>query len=253
MSNQTELLQRVRKNDTVTLGASSNHEYLVLRCGEHDRVFHTTFHVRSKIDGTTRIISPPEIVITRFAGRQTHSETAQRLSIGDTVIVSKPLEIEHGAYDQDVWPNVWVKAMDDAIGLRCCVTHISSCGVRLEALDKRPRNELRTFQFPAFGLHLVLADEKLDTDAPTTLDTGTSTMKTEDQPMIKIEHKTYVNGTDVANLSTDAIVCIISESEKTIDRLNALRAKPKAVQTKITQLQEGIDALVKLLDERDGD
>jgi hypothetical protein len=250
MSSTTELLQRVRKNDTVTIGTSSNHEYLVLHCDKGDHGLNIAVHVRSKLNGATYRVSGSEIVITRFAGPQTHSEAAQRLSIGDTVIVFKPLGIEHGSYDREVWPNMWVEAMDEAIGMRCCITHISSHGVTLKALDKRPRKELGTFQFPAFGLHLVLANEELDTDAPTTHDTGASTMKTEDQPMIKIEHKTYVNGTDVANLSTDAIVCIINESENTIDRLNSLRAKPKAVQTKITQLQEGIDALVKLLDER---
>lgn len=69
-------------------------------------------------------------------------------------------------------------------------------------------------------------------------------------PMIRIEHKTFVNGIDVRDLSTEAIVGIIDESEQTISRLNTLRAKPKQVAAKITELQTGIDSLVALLDSR---
>lgn len=67
--------------------------------------------------------------------------------------------------------------------------------------------------------------------------------------MLKITHATYVNGTDVKTLSVDALVGLISTTEKEIEKLEALGSKPKKVLKKIEDLKEGLAELVKIADE----
>lgn len=67
--------------------------------------------------------------------------------------------------------------------------------------------------------------------------------------MLKITHATYVNGTDVKTLSVDALVGLISTTEKEIEKLEALGSKPKKVLKKIDELKEGLAELVKIADE----
>ena len=72
---------------------------------------------------------------------------------------------------------------------------------------------------------------------------------------IKIEQVTFVTGNsgarvDIKDLSIDTCVEMIRDSEGCIESLNALKNKPKQVTSKIKELQDGIDALVKELDSR---
>lgn len=68
---------------------------------------------------------------------------------------------------------------------------------------------------------------------------------------ITVETRVFVNNTDVTALDNPALYGLISDQEKEIDRLNAIKNKPNRLNEEIKKRQEGIDALVKLLNERD--
>lgn len=74
---------------------------------------------------------------------------------------------------------------------------------------------------------------------------------TPESPMIDIQHKTFVNGGDIDHMSDAQLFEIIRKTEAEIAQLEAIKNKPKRLQSKIKQLQGGIDAVVALLDSRD--
>lgn len=75
--------------------------------------------------------------------------------------------------------------------------------------------------------------------------------KNEETKMIKIENKTYVNGTDVNNLNDDDMLNIIEAAELDVKALRKIKAKSTKKSAKIKTLQSQIDQLVVILDERD--
>lgn len=210
-------------------------------------------------------------IITHFNGPQTHKNCAKRLKIGDTVVITKPKHCKDDNHNPLFWAKAWCAEMDGTIGLRAKIVDIREYGVRLRPLSGGNKI-LSIYTYPAYGLQLVLEghgensapfenpptytnEDIVQQGVPPTLQFTSNPeepqMATEAPAMIRIEHKTFVNGTDVTTLSTEAIVCIIYESEQQIDRLNALRTKPKRVLSKIDELQAGINKLVELVDERE--
>lgn len=72
-----------------------------------------------------------------------------------------------------------------------------------------------------------------------------------EQPiMMKITTKTLLNGKDIAELTNEYLFEAIASAEAEIEKCQAIKTKPKALQAKIVELQEGIVALVGHMDAR---
>ncbi len=72
---------------------------------------------------------------------------------------------------------------------------------------------------------------------------------TKEQPiMLTITTKTLINGEDIAKKTNDELFEAIAQAEIEIARLQAIKAKPKALLAKIADLQLGIAALVAHMD-----
>lgn len=79
--------------------------------------------------------------------------------------------------------------------------------------------------------------------------------KEETMKEIKVINKTFIkdhNGTetDVSGMTDEQMYACISSLEKEIDRLNAIKAKPKKLEAHIKTLEGQIADLVKLIDEK---
>jgi hypothetical protein len=70
----------------------------------------------------------------------------------------------------------------------------------------------------------------------------------EESNMIKIETKTFVNGTDIATLSREQLFALIAKEELAMDKTLALRNKPDAVKTELFERQSVINKLVRWMD-----
>lgn len=68
---------------------------------------------------------------------------------------------------------------------------------------------------------------------------------------ITVETRVFVNNTDVTTLDNPTLYGLIKSQEQEIDNLNSIKNKPDRLNEEIKKRQEGIDALVKLLNERD--
>lgn len=69
--------------------------------------------------------------------------------------------------------------------------------------------------------------------------------------IIKIETKTYVNGTDVATLSDSEIYSLIAAQEAQVEELEKIKTKPKKLVNEIEKRKAGIQALVDYLDSKE--
>lgn len=69
--------------------------------------------------------------------------------------------------------------------------------------------------------------------------------------IIKIETKTYVNGTDVATLSDSEIYSLIAAQEAQVEELEKINTKPKKLVAEIEKRKAGIQALVDYLDSKE--
>lgn len=65
-----------------------------------------------------------------------------------------------------------------------------------------------------------------------------------------IEVKTFVKGTDAANLSDDQIFSVILSIEQEIEGLEKIQNKPETLKDKIKAMMIDVDALVKYVDNR---
>lgn len=65
---------------------------------------------------------------------------------------------------------------------------------------------------------------------------------------IKIETRTFVNGTDLKGMPKSAIYDMIAQQEAAIEKLEAIKNKPTMLKKEIAERQAGIDALVAHLD-----
>lgn len=81
-----------------------------------------------------------------------------------------------------------------------------------------------------------------------------TTMTTTVAP-VTIENVTYVtvdgNRVDVSKISVETIFSYIEKAEAEIERLNKLKARPKALERRIEELTNGIQALVAAADARE--
>ena len=93
------------------------------------------------------------------------------------------------------------------------------------------------FFSPAFSDELI---------NPATPDPKEDTMS-----IIKIETKTFVNGTDITSWSDGDIYNLIAQQEKDIEKLEDIQNKPKRLENEIAERKAGIQALVDHLNARD--
>ena len=63
--------------------------------------------------------------------------------------------------------------------------------------------------------------------------------------------KTYLNGTDLEKLQNAEIYDLIQAQEAEIEKLQAIKAKPKSLLAEVKARQAGIDSLVAFMDERE--
>ena len=69
--------------------------------------------------------------------------------------------------------------------------------------------------------------------------------------VIEVTTKTLVNGQDVAAMSDASIYDMIAAQEAEIERLSAIKTKPKKLMAEIEKRQAGIAALVAHLDSKE--
>lgn len=93
------------------------------------------------------------------------------------------------------------------------------------------------------------------TNALTTTTTNEDTTVTTTVAPVTIENVTYVtvdgNRVDVSKISVETIFSYIEKAEAEIERLNKLKARPKALERRIEELTNGIQALVAAADARE--
>lgn len=70
-------------------------------------------------------------------------------------------------------------------------------------------------------------------------------------PVITINTKTFVNGTDIATMDNSEVYALIASEEKAIAELESIKAKPKRLVDELAKRQAGIAALVAHLDSQD--
>ena len=69
--------------------------------------------------------------------------------------------------------------------------------------------------------------------------------------MNKIETVVRINDADASDFSDDDIFDLIAKTEKDVEKLEAIKEKPKKLEAKIVKMQESIKELAKIVDERD--
>jgi len=67
----------------------------------------------------------------------------------------------------------------------------------------------------------------------------------------KIETVVRINNTDASEYSDDDIFSLIAKTEKDIEKLEAIKEKPKKLEVKIDKMKESIKELAKIVDARD--
>ena len=126
-------------------------------------------------------------------------------------------------------------------------------GYRYVARKKTPANSAIPFtsgtevKGPPQEFGEVIIDSAVS--QPTTLTFQEILMNKTD--IIKIETKTYVNGTDVATLSDSEIYSLIAAQEAQVEELEKINTKPKKLVAEIEKRKAGIQALVDYLDSKE--
>lgn len=130
------------------------------------------------------------------------------------------------------WKNVWVRSMNDAIGLEFEVEHVSKHNVYFTT---RPEG------FPPFILELVTAET-----ATTTTNQATS----EEKPVLKIEDRIYINGNNASDYSDDMLIKQISDAEYEAAKLKNIATPSEKIKRRIQELEDGAKRLAEILDAR---
>ena len=73
-------------------------------------------------------------------------------------------------------------------------------------------------------------------------------LKLNAQQPFELNTKTYLNGVDLDTLSNFELYAQIQAQEDAIEKLQAIKAKPKSLLAEIKKRQAGIEALVAYLD-----
>ena len=76
-------------------------------------------------------------------------------------------------------------------------------------------------------------------------------LKLNAQQPFELTTKTYLNGVDLDSLSNSELYAQIQAQEDAIEKLQAIKAKPKSLLAEIKKRQAGIEALVAFMDERE--
>ena len=76
-------------------------------------------------------------------------------------------------------------------------------------------------------------------------------LKLNAQQPFELNTKTYLNGVDLDSLSNSELYAQIQAQEDAIEKLQAIKAKPKSLLAEIAARQAGIEALVVFMDERE--
>jgi hypothetical protein len=79
----------------------------------------------------------------------------------------------------------------------------------------------------------------------------TMSLKLNAQQPFELNTKTYLNGVDLDSLSNSELYAQIQAQEDAIEKLQAIKAKPKSLLAEIKKRQAGIEALVVFMDERE--
>lgn len=164
------------------------------------------------------------------------STRAARVLINDRLKRQYP-DIKHNAYDRELlahefreqWGVAQYRHTDDSTWLR---------NVRFVPTDFRTQPAPQPVPQP------VPQSVPQPTPQPTPQEPHMS-------KIIKIETRIFVNGQDVAGLKDDDVYQLIADQEKAISELEKIQTKPKRLQKEIDDRRAGIEALVKMLDERD--
>lgn len=107
--------------------------------------------------------------------------------------------------------------------------------------------------YDRFSGHSVFTVNAVYDKTPVNACTSPSvTKETKFMQPIKVENRTYVNGTLAKDLNDDQLISFIAESEGEIKRLSELKtaASSTSIKKRLDALQAGIDSLVQLLDAR---
>jgi hypothetical protein len=78
----------------------------------------------------------------------------------------------------------------------------------------------------------------------------TMSLKLNAQQPFELNTKTYLNGVDLDSLSNSELYAQIQAQEDAIEKLQAIKAKPKSLLAEIKKRQAGIEALVAYLDSK---
>lgn len=66
-----------------------------------------------------------------------------------------------------------------------------------------------------------------------------------------IKTKVYVSGNDASDLTDDQLFAQVATVEKEIERLDAIKTKPKKLEVRIAEMKSQLDELIKYIDSRD--
>lgn len=72
----------------------------------------------------------------------------------------------------------------------------------------------------------------------------------EEDTMIAIENRTYINDTNAADMTDDQVFTKIADLERDMAKLEAIKNKPQKMVKRIGEMQDAITKLVKYVDER---
>ena len=98
---------------------------------------------------------------------------------------------------------------------------------------------------PAFDWESILLDPTTPQPQPQPQETPTMNTKP-----FELTTKTYLNGTDLEKLQNAEIYDLIQAQEAEIEKLQAIKAKPKSLLAEVKKRQAGIEALVAYLDSK---
>lgn len=76
-------------------------------------------------------------------------------------------------------------------------------------------------------------------------------LKLNAQQPFELNTKTYLNGVDLDTLPNSELYAQIQAQEDAIEKLQAIKAKPKSLLAEIAARQAGIDSLVAFMNERE--
>ena len=162
-------------------------------------------------------------------------ETKPTFAVGDTVRIKRKI----GAS--------WAKIMDTTVGMTGVIIGNFS-GTPGQWKVKLDRNNDTWWYEPEALEHAGTYEPSFTTNIEEPTMRLTNAIKFENVQFVTLPGSS--GRTEISTLSNDTLLTAIQDSEKAIASLNELKTQPKIVQQQIVDLQNGIDAMVELLDKR---